>query len=480
MSKQQIAHAIIQKLEYMPFTHEITTSLPPPPFVEERCENIDRRGENEHFSIHTMINEHPISEGGYGEFSNEVEKLIDEDRENLAHAVVFFSTGTIKLTENIPTMTRACQQLVADYRHLFIKQEEFKILWNAFTSSIEYHQSLKETIPAPTTAENPSGIRHPEFDLETMAYHSYRHANEMYRDTYKKLTQLQLPESTCKVAATMAFFHDLIQKVDDPFPKPLLGKNEVITTKFLNFIINRSLIDSHIKNALTCLSNATIMGGTFLIKVLTPQGEKRYISLSRQVDDNHITYDPLFKDALDIIKKIRYILAENDVSRTLNEGEFGLTEAMKQNSIIIKLTAALKEHATPEKLADAKNHGVLEENFGAHLISRLFQSIRFLAELSKIPVKEIRDPKLAKIDVCNNIPTSFIDKLRLPITWTVGPFSEMAFAEQNQHTDYVNMLREYSPLLINADPRDIQDLIFLAFTEGQDGNSIDIMKEIGI
>lgn len=441
--------------------------------------SIDHIREKELPNANTTINRHPANEGGYGEFSSEIDNLINKDIENIVQAVIFFSTSEIKLTEDIQDLTRACNQLVIKYKHLFEKPEEFKILWDEFNTSSEYHQPLKEIIPTPITIGNRNGIRIPEFDLETMAYHSYRHANEMYRDTYKKFIQLNFPESTCKVAATMAFFHDIVQKVDDPFPKPPLGKNEVISATFLNFLINGLLIDANIKNALKCLSNATIVGGTFLIKVLTPKGEKRNISLSQQIDNDLTISDPLFNHSLEIIKKMRHTLAENDVSRTLNKADFVLTGRMKKNPIIVQLMAAIKLNATSEQLADAKNKGILEENFGAHLISRLFQSIRFLCELNNIPVKEIRHPTLSKAIAISKIPNSFVDKLKLPTTWTIGHFSEMAFAEQNQHTDYVNLLREHSSILIHANPSDIQELILIALTEGQDGNFIDIIKEIG-
>lgn len=446
--------------------------------VAEKSESINHVRDKELRTTNTSINNHPVNEGGYGEFSSEIETLINIDRENIAQAVIFFSTNNIQLTTDMPALTRACQQLIAHYMHLFQNPDDFKVLWNQFANSRENHHILTNTIPALVTEENPSGIRYPEFDLEAMAYHSYRHANEMYKDTYKKCVQLQLPESTCKAAATMGFFHDLIQKVDDPFPKPALGKNEIITTKFLNFIINHSLIDPLMKKVLISLSNATIVGGTFLIRVLTPQGEKRNISLSHYIDDSHCISDSLFKNSIDVIKKMRRILAENDVSRTLNKNEFILTEAMKQNPIIIRLTTALKENATDEQWIEAREKEILEENFGAHLISRLFQSIRFLSELNKIPVKEIRDPAISKAQAIDKIPISFIDTLKLATTWTLGNFSEMAFAEQSQHTDYVNMLKRYSDTLINSEINDMKDLIFLAFTEGQDGNSIDIMQEI--
>lgn len=449
----------------MPFIHEIS------PPLDHTCHKISRE---------TIINQNPLTQGGYGEFSYEIDKLIHKDRKNIAQAVIFFSTSEIKLTENVPALTKACQQLIRDYKHLFEKEEEFQLLWNMFTASIDNHLSLRAIIPAPITTENPSGIRNPEFNLETMAYHSYRHANEMYRDTYKKCMQLQFSESTCRAAATMAYFHDLVQKVDDPFPTPPLGKNEIVTTQLLNFIIDNSSIDPQVKEMLKCLSSATILGGTFLIKTLTPLGEKRNVSLSKHIDDVHKTSHPLFKDALEIIKKIRHILAENDVSRTLNPSGFVFTESIKHNPIVAQLTENLKKNATSKQLSDARNKGVLEEHFGAHLISRLFQSIRFLAELNRISVKKIRDRTIPKKEAIEQIPTSFIDKLKLPSTWTVGEFSEMAFAKQSQHTDYVNMLKNHFSILINANTCDIADLIFLALTEGQDGNFIDILKEIDV
>lgn len=422
----------------------------------------------------TRLNMHPTKEGGYGQFLSEIEQLIELDQRNILEATFFFSSSDIHLTENNPSLTSACQQLIRTYQRLFEDEVEFQSLWNRFIGNVEVCECLQELIPVPITIENPTGIRCPEFDLEAMAYHSRRHANEMHQDTYRSLKKLNLAESTCQVAAMTAFFHDLIQKVDDLYPIPHLAKNERVNVKILHFMIDELPLEPKIQQALKHFTNASLVGGTFLINVLTAQGEKRSVSLAEH-SDSMISCCSELRETLHIIKTIRKVLAENDVSRMLRKEGVVMTRSVRENRIIAQLTASLRLSISTEELLDFTRRKRGEENFGAHLIGRLFQSIRFLVEINQVSVKEIRDPKVSRGEALEKIPHSFVEKLKDSTTWIEGDFSELVFALQSNHIEYANFIRDFSVLIRAADSLDLKDLVFLALTEGQEGNFITVL-----
>ncbi len=298
--------------------------------------------------------------------------------------------------------------------------------------------------------------------------------------------------------ATMAFFHDLIQGMDG-FPQ--LGKNEDITSKFLAHLLDKNeIMPLPVKEAIKTLADATIVGGTFLLKVKNEKGEAKNVSLSEHAGKQMTGTSP----SLAILKTIRETLAFNDISRTTGNEE----PTAKEKNELMKSVSEFKAKSSNSFFKKIEGNTIAEQIFykyGKNVVSRLFQSIRMQTEFPVGSKQKMENGALAMKDgkpvmeqiflpdkkeiiqkLKNNEildkddPISLlVGKLKKEGTWTVGPFSEAFFALQSNHTDYANMLKNNINLFTqNNNEQAIKGLIILALSSGQDGSSFPSPSDI--
>jgi hypothetical protein len=428
--------------------------------MHDRASNIDSHSPEGTRTLFAATSQNivhkPTISSKYDEVSRaKIDTVIKNDQANLARASEFFKTPEISLTRNNPALTTGCKALINANEQLFTNEEEFSKTWDAFLQT-------QTDLGVDTTKVTRN--------LNGKGYHNIGHAKEMFYDAYEALAEQGFPASTCMAGATMAFFHDLVQGYPSkPFGTPV-GENEELTAKFMNYLIDQNpAIDSEPKGkspkeALKMLSNATIVGGTFLVKVMRGNNpENRTIC---EFEPNQHGSDPA-------IVGMREILARNDVSRTLPKPKGwkpveNNDQEVQRNLAQIKQMKAqrndqFKNIVSGSRIAtDLLNKYPLDPT-KANVVSRLFQSIRVIAEFSgdkKILVKDSDQEK------------AFIGKLKNTNgTWLKGDFSEETFATQSNHMEYVAMLNEEAVSFnekYNDD--DFRALTSVALLNGQDGS----------
>ncbi len=413
-----------------------------------------------------------INEELYGDNIKIIKDLLINNNNNLYNAVNLFDTGNIKLTANSEALSNNCISLIKNHEKLFSNPAELENEWTAFAQ------------------KNPAITGKPTFNLDGKGYHNIGHAKEMFYDTYEKLFNKGLPESTCMAGAAMAFFHDLIQGMDG-FPQ--LGKNEDITSKFLAHLIDKNdAMPFSVKETIKTLADATIVGGTFLLKVKNEKGELKNISLSEHADKQITGTSP----SLAILKTIRETLAFNDISRTMGYEE----PTTRKKNELMKSISEFKAKSGNSFHKKIEGNNIAEQIFykhGKNFVGRLFQSIRMQTEFpvgtkqkiengalvvkdSKPVMEQILLPdkkeiiqKLKNNELDKDDPISLlVGKLKKEGTWIEGPFSEASFALQSNHTDYANMLKSNIKLFTQSEnDQVIKGLITLALSTGQDGST---------
>jgi hypothetical protein len=368
-------------------------------------------------------------------------------------------------------------------RELFSNPDKLKEKWDQFVQS-PHGQSCEKDFKGLT----------PTFNLSAKGYHNEYHANEMFADTVVKLHKEGMGESLSIAGGTMAYFHDLVQGLDG-FPG--LGKNENVTAKFLNFLIDEQVaegaIDEQMGQALKSLSDATIVGGTFLVGVMQEGGGKNQTP-SECVDSSDLKTTGHEQDYEDL-SKIRHMMARNDISRTQEDytvrpEKTGVDEATPEGKIVGRCYDAKAEALDQRSQAIQGNPAFQKLGIPQHQFARVCQSVRMLTEiLPKAPGSTFNE-KAVVDHIRNNVHPpdqnydasmkQLIGKLKNPVTWTGGMVQdkfvpgEAQFAKPSGHDEYASTITSdhFKTQLATLDDSDVEALIRCALSDIQDGKYI--------
>lgn len=345
----------------------------------------------------------------------------------------------------------------------------------------------------------------------------------MFADTVVKLHQEGVNENLCIAGGTMAYLHDVIQGLDG-FPGT--GMNENVTAKFVNFLIDEGIregMDPDVGEALKSLSNATIVGGTFLVGVEVPTGDDGKTQGKNQtpeecVDNSDLRETTGRPNDYDDLSKVRNALAENDISRTQAKNEKGapqytLRPAPPENRPLSDKT----DKTASEKLIascynakasayDQRMQAIQDNKAFQHLeipveqFARVCKSVRMLCEiLPKTPgstfnegaiVNHLRNGNELTDETRPGYEQSMgqlVTKLKNPITWAGGMVpdpqaesgtkyapGEAQFAMPSGHTEYADTLlsSEFKEKVSSMSEDQVKALVKCALFDIQDGRYI--------
>lgn len=392
-----------------------------------------------------------------------IEKRIAQDTVDFKQGVTSFHH--LSNPDNEEKVTNGCSALRSGFKEMFESKNEFEKVWTEFAASSHGQGCAADLQQA-----------QPNANLSERGYHNSGHAKEMYSDTYVKLKEKGFPKATCEAGATMAYFHDLVQGLDG-FPN--IGRNENVTAKLLQHLIETKMDPSEARDALKDLCDATIVGGTFLLRTTDANGTNPKNQTPSEAVD-HSQFSDLNDPSVKALMAIRETMAENDISRTSNKESYTNLSANPANDPAITsrngAISARREAVSKDPICNKlqKEGG---GNVQEHMIGRMFQSIRMTQEIKQTVVgdkKELVQSLQAFIsDPLEKNPKmeEMLKLIQTPTTWSGGNFSEGAFALMSGHREYSETLdnKSVTSTLEKATPKEVAQFALLALTTGQDG-----------
>lgn len=411
------------------------------------------------------------------------------------------------LEENPEEVKQTCGKLISSFSSMFKDPAAFNKELARFrgtdsegNTSLHYQASLPDLTGTDTSSVNSN--------LSERGYHNIGHANEMFADTYVKLKKENLSDEMCLAGATMAYFHDLVQGVDG-FGGT--GRNENVTAQLLKHLIDTTMDVSTAKDALKDLCDATIVGGTFLMRTIDDKGVNRNRTPSEITDYSQYKHNdqPYTENkAFGNLQVIRKAMAQNDISRTNDLSFYAETMENPTNDPVIDMRneAITNRNKAIESDDVCKKLLTLEQPVPMNMIGRMFQSIRMGQEIQYDGAAKAGKEGLSKSALLTEINEfltkdspdippdslikSFINSFKNPETWE----KEGAFAGPSKHNEFSQLLKVKEKVIENGvekeirvpnpvietiascSDKEIAQFIKLALTEGQDGSHMDLTK----
>lgn len=419
-------------------------------------------------------------------YSTTIQNRINADKADMKACL---EGGHIETLRNGTLVSTACSKLMDANKALFSDPDKFQQKWNEFLESPHGKSCANDLKGA-----DPNTTLKPTMNLATKGYHNEYHANEMFADTVVKLHQEGVNPSLCIAGGTMAYFHDLVQGLDG-FPGA--GKNENVTAKFLNFLVDEQVangsLDKKTGDAIQSLSDATIVGGTFLVGIMGPDGAKN--QTPSECVDNSDLQTPGHEQDYEDLTRIRDMMARNDISRTQEQDytvrpDASTVDTSTPEGKIIETCYEAKTNAFDQRSTQIESNQAYKKlNLPVQHFARTCQSIRILTELlPKAPNSTFNEASIVN-NIRNDQPQdshyehslqTLVDKLKNPITWSGGMVEgrfipgEAHFAKPSGHEEYANILQsdEFKQNLANLDDNDVKAWIHCALSDIQDGKYI--------